>query len=351
MHRTVLVLSLGLTSTAPTLAVAGNVVPAVTVPALAGSSVDNAALKYLAAWLEMSPELATAAKDALDNPGETWQEGSKVVALLESNQAFVRAIVAAAAIPDCDFELRYQDGFDLALPHLSRMRDSARILCADARRCAQAGQIDDAVQRIQAVYRMAAHASNDRVLISSLVGVAMASAAHAQVTHLHEAGVLAPAHVQAILAELQRINLEDPYNVRGSIAMERDIARDWLKRKFTGAGAARDFLAQMTAWDPDQPSEDPELTSMNQDAFYAQVDRASEYYDELLAVWGDEDAQEKLAALNERLEAGEFGRVAMYMVPALGKLRESASRFSNETRVLMESLAAPAAEPNTDPGS
>lgn len=351
MHRTVLTLTLGLASASPTFATTRPPAPSVPVPAMTVTSVDNAALKYLAAWLEMPPELATAARDALNDPGETWQDGSKVVALLQANQAFVRSIIAAAAIPDCDFELKYEDGFDLGLPHLSRMRDSARILCADARRSAQAGQIDDALQRLQAAYRMAAHLSNDRVLISSLVGVAMASAAHAQVAHLHESGAFTPAHVQAILAELQRINLDDPYNVRGSITMERDIARDWLKRKFTGETAARDFLSLMTAWDPDQPSEDPELTSLNQDAFYAQVDRAAEYYDELLSVWGEEDAQTKLAALNERLEAGEFGRVAIYMVPALGKLRESATRFSNETRDLMASLAVPAGATDTDPGN
>ncbi len=85
-----------------------------------------------------------------------------IYALLE--QAFKR--------PECNFNLKYENGAGVLLPHLSKMRTCARLLSAKALIESDAGKADKAFETILAGLRISNHLKNEPTLISQLVRIA-----------------------------------------------------------------------------------------------------------------------------------------------------------------------------------
>jgi hypothetical protein len=79
----------------------------------------------------------------------------------------------ATAMPNCAFERTYATlSLDIQLPELSKMRDCARLLAADARCRAADGDVKGALQNVRAIQGLAEHMSYEPLLISGLVSVA-----------------------------------------------------------------------------------------------------------------------------------------------------------------------------------
>ena len=300
---------------------------------IADSGDRNAALDY---WrlMTVEPQVDETAERVGDvlrlmHPGEDSGEASieRPEALLpagELHQAlaelsdFLDDLDRATREPSCDFEVRYEDGYAALLPHLAGMRKLGRLLVIDARRHALEGNTLLAAERLAASMRLARHASGDQILISSLVSAAIADKAILEAHWLLDRTGDA-ADVRRVLREaLTRLPPSDPYRVKAALKRERDLVAQ-LARQFRGPTAGADFAEVFVL--PDDPTE-AQIRGMDAQAFRAAVDRAVDSFDPVLEAWDGANAPEELQAIAERIRSGEFGWVAMAVVPAFGRSYE-----------------------------
>ena len=202
---------------------------------------NNAALTYWQIWDTLDANLVEVA--TLVEPDETYEPGRPVTDALLQLQPDIRALMAAANNPHCDWQIDYDAGFDAVLPHLSKMRTTARLFREDARRLSAAGDTDEAVQRVVAAFNLAEQTAGDRVIISPLVGMAIAALATTETDALIAAGDLTADQRDQILATMAVIDQHDPFALADAIAHERDMMTTWVKREFTGDGAHEGSLA------------------------------------------------------------------------------------------------------------
>ncbi len=76
-----------------------------------------------------------------------------------------------AAMTDKTFRDPERALIGIAIPHLSRIRDIARLLCADALRAAEAGDADTAIRDVIAIQRLSKQAEEQPLLFNGLVGI------------------------------------------------------------------------------------------------------------------------------------------------------------------------------------
>jgi hypothetical protein len=85
-------------------------------------------------------------------------------------------LVKASRFEECDWGIPVrQDGFSALLPHLSEMRNAARLLCLRIRLLVHDQDYDDAVVDLRAGMTLARHVAQGELLIEGLVGVAIAN--------------------------------------------------------------------------------------------------------------------------------------------------------------------------------
>ena len=295
----------------------------------------NAALQYYSEWITMRDLI-----DAKREISEVYkpQAMPEYTGLLEMNQESIQRLIEASALERCDFGLARDRGINAVMPWLGLMRTSAMILIDDAIRLEGLGDIDGAVQRISAVYRMADQASQDGFLIGSLVGVAMANLASEHTAHLLDQGFLTPGHAAVLTKAINALLDEDPFHARAAIVDERDVMSAWVKTNFTGDMAGLRFARLFLDFGP--VTEVKQLQGMNGEELAAQIDRARDAYDDLIAAWDAGDPQAEIARIGEQLRADRYGPFAKAMIPGVSRMKASVTKAVSELSQLRHRLEA-----------
>ncbi len=151
---------------------------------------------------------------------------AELVQELEANAGMIDRLAYATRMEACDWGV--PDDFDMEtlLPHLGKVRALARTLNVDARRLAASGDGDRASRRVAGLVRLARHTADSGAdsVIEWLVGIAVLNLA------TDAAVYCAPdfdAHQRGrVLAELQKVDLEDPYGLDATLAFDRQLAGD-----------------------------------------------------------------------------------------------------------------------------
>jgi hypothetical protein len=312
-------LALSLACLAPTLAqVAAPALPPP--PQLPGK--ENAALLYYRAWDLLAREDSATVGDTFENKAACRLTPDQIKAL-EANQPYVELVMRAASTPECDWGIQYDQGWEALLPHLSKMRQTCRFLGADARRCFDAGRPAEGAERLAAIIRMAEQTRGDGILISALVGAAMAMYSTSATSVAFELNALTPDSARIILNALREIHQEDLFGSRTSILFEAWGSVEWPKARFTGATAGREYAALLSGAAQGGPERaGSPLDGMDAARLAVELDKGRAFYDEAYKVWNEPDAVVQLDALAARVAAGEFGEAARVVVPALGKARQ-----------------------------
>ncbi len=89
------------------------------------------------------------------------------------NEETLRLLHEAVKYPYVRFDIDFRDGAELLLLHVSRMRNGARILAAQAIVDAESGNREGAAEAISAIFRMAVHLSEEPGMISQLSRIAI----------------------------------------------------------------------------------------------------------------------------------------------------------------------------------
>lgn len=314
----------------------------------------NAALEYLTLRDLFDPEMLKLAGEEWGSNQPGWTPSEKLSVMLEEAQPLIRRLMEASKLPTSDFGIRYEDGFGALLPHLGHMRQFARVLGCDARRLAVAGRTEEAAERLCTCFRMAHHLTADRVLISSLVSIAISSLALNQSETIARDYGLSETARREIIKSARRLLTDDPFGTRACIQMEKQLAVNSIKPFYKGHGdaAGQELARQFRKWQFDTEGL-KQIEKLNEQQIDEQMDLLERYYATLTDLWTAKNAEERLQQLEERLTSGEFGLLVKNIAPALAKCRASTTKGIKEindvTALLEAGIAAPVPAPEAEP--
>ncbi len=209
---------------------------------------ENAAPLYRAAF-ELLGSLKTEQSDLPYNVRDEWPDAGppgaelrdRMTGYVDSERlAMVFGLLQQAnPMPECNWGLRYQDTFEMLLPHLSGVRDAAKALLTRARLRYVTGDRAGAVSDIQAVVRLAERIESDRILISELVQYATISICVNAVKQMSTAEPLdadaamqlcdSLAQLESLIdvAEALRMETASAYSLSERLRASRDLAKEW----------------------------------------------------------------------------------------------------------------------------
>jgi hypothetical protein len=302
---------------------------------------SNAALLYYKAWLDpVFGEVKGPCAEQLQGSDPTWKPDATLTKLLDDHQGWMRMVLRATAAPEADFGVEFSEGINALLPHLGYMRATARVMACDARRCMAAGDMDGACERVAAMYRMARHCTQDHTLISALVSIAITSLADSQTQIIIDTNRLTADGKRMLLPEAQKLAEPDAWAVKRGIEGERFWTTGWLRSIATGPDAGKKLVDQLTPMMNAPANGDvyKQIAKMDEDEVAKLLDDANKFYDDVLKVWDDQDAVQKLHDLEEAMGKGTYGIIAQCVVPALTKSRQSDTKARAEHAALLKKL-------------
>jgi len=204
-------------------------------PAGGGAASPNAAVFYWQAFAalptlegDQKAKYEAAIKSATEPVSDDLQP---IVARFDTA---LRELHRARGVAVCDWNLNYDDGPMLLLPHLQKARELSRAALLRARLRFAAQATDDAVADVVAVLKMARDCGRSRVLVSLLVDIAIEHMATEVITA--NLACLSPQQLDSLAAALKTL----PATPSGAdcIRLEGQIFGDWMER-FIDAEAAK----------------------------------------------------------------------------------------------------------------
>lgn len=172
----------------------------------------------------------------------TWEEAETVLA--QDHQAF-QLLEQIIERPALDFHLDYRQGFDLLLPHLSALKQSAQRLSYGAVSNLRERDTDAAARKVRTILAIARGMQDERLVISQLVRIAIVQIALATTWELLQS----PRITDAQLAAVQRDWMEEGFApaVENALLMERAIAEMTLTRM---RNSSVSFRRVANGWSP-----------------------------------------------------------------------------------------------------
>lgn len=300
----------------------------------------NAALLYDRAWMTMDSDLTLSFDSSADGPA-LFEGGARA---MTENQDTVQALLKASRQREADWDVEYEMGLFALMPHLGKMRATAKILAGDALRCAQEGDAAGAGERVAAIYRVAKHLDKDTILINALVGMAISNLGNRMSVELAEQGILTPQTARTILDAMSRINPEDPVNLRATVLGERDVMANYFLTHFTGPDAGQ-RIVRMEEFNFDITEPAPaRMAEMDGEALRADLKGFSRFHDHVLEAWDGPDATLRVASIEQRLIDGEYGVFAELLAASFGKMRSNLDTFQTDyanARTTLEKIVNP----------
>jgi hypothetical protein len=296
---------------------------------------DNAALQY---WQAVA--LLPAYDKEQDKLLEHWKDApvdAATLKLLESSRTSLMYVQRATRKPHCDWGLDYSDGLELLMPHLSKLRNLARLSLLDARHEFSRKHWQAGAAEASSMFIVARHAGQEPVLIAILVGNAIDQMAiECLALHLPE---MDEAALKTVSARLDGLPASAGL-VQKALLKEKQIGCECLLPKMEEAehqkaGSWRDVLTRYAS-----EADKARLKDLHE------YDEALKFSRELLPVY---DRMAELAALPRAEFARQYGDLAKkiratnplahLMLPALDKFRDGQDRHDARVALLKAAIA------------
>ena len=264
---------------------------------------QNAALRYWRAFeLQDTDSRRAISELATDLYDKSWKPDQALLDALAAQSNTIEMLIEAANMDHCDFGVDYNKGVYALLPHLNRLRSGALLLRIDARVHALNGDIDAAIERIAAIFLISQHISTERVLISSLVTLAIFAVADELVAFLEDSGHFNETHRQTLGDALGRFNKTDPFGIKASVEAERDVIASWMRGILVDKGLEEGITTALGLFDfeaneMDQVREDIARRIPDEATAERMIAAFEQYYTLALHAWDHPDAVTKLERL------------------------------------------------------
>lgn len=320
-------------------------------PARAAEDAErNAALDYLrvilmsqdkdalfddaeAALEQMHPKPGSE-QEPMDAP-EGLVPGGPLAEGLEAEAWLLRKVERASLEERCDFQVRYEDGHAMMMPHVGSMRTLGLVMVADARRLALAGDPQGAADRLAAALRLARHLSNDRILIVSLLANQIGEMAIKESFWLLGRTGDADGVKASIHAALERFSEDDPFFFEAALRTERDIVAH-IGVEFQGPTAVMDYMRAFASRAEFESADEADLVwkAMGGGEFGTEVDKAVRAFEIVFEAWDASDPQAELAEFETKVAEGDHGIVAMLVLPSFSRYQGTHTRAQERIEAL-----------------
>jgi hypothetical protein len=295
---------------------------------------ENAALRYWRAWASWTPESTRAIADAAAE--NLSADDAAVLDVLNAQSETIGQLIDASRFERCDWGVDYDDGVNALLPHLALMRRSVQLLALAGDAAIAQGDADLAAESYAAAFRMSEHAAQDRFIISPLVSIAMFALTREHVERALESGAFSGAQRAALADALSRFDDTDPFGSRAALLFEGRMIAAWLDDQL-GEGDIDRFDALVSGLvfmgdgeaAPDTYGPGTKVETVRRD-----IELVERFYGLVHEAWDSDDAQAKLASLGESVAAGDFGKLARLIAPALNRAQQNDA----DTRATLDAM-------------
>lgn len=263
---------------------------------------------------------------------------------LSEVQSIIATALRARSVPSANWEIDYELGVNALLPHLGPMRNMARLLAADIRRCVTENDIDGAIDRFEALHAMSRHVRGDGILISSLVSAAITNLATTQTSHFLAQVELTTAQRDRLVAAVDAYGKDDPFAVRQAITNEGVWLTAWLAEKVREGSFTQEMDMLFSLGDGSDAGAIERIKRLSDDAMLEELRSCRRYYADAVSVWSETDAVDRLEALEALVQEGHYGRIAQVLAAALSKShaadqRGHAALEASRSEILADPLA------------
>ena len=306
----------------------------------------NAALVFWRVWSGEPGSLAQAMDPEFNGRDPAWTPSERLNNELAADARYEDALVAATALPECDWGVDYSDVLGTPMPHIEKLRASARVIVGDCRRLMAAGESARAGTRIVALYRMASLSRGDRLTSMSGVALGFARLAADEIRRLPAGFEFDAATLGELRPPAAAFAGADPFNYERSIRLQGVILANHVQGRYTGAEAGKLFLREMArGGEPQEVVE--KIQAMDAKALGAAADQVREYYARLAQAWSGPDAEARIAKLQQEVLEGRHGPVAFLTASDFLSARRSANEHMGAVSEALARLDAmrPAAGP------
>ncbi len=300
----------------------------------------NAATWYQRAFEQLeqfTPEEMEAISNFRSSPGQP--PSPEVRALLNRAAPIVDSVIRASQQGYSDFGLDYSQGFDMLLPHLSPMRNLARLVQADSAMRLHDGDGAGAAERIGALYRIADQAGDDRILISSLVGRAVFEVAEQSAQMGFDRGAFDPAAASVLLKATRAFDQDDPFQTLDAILMEQTLCVDVMRDHFlSGDPEKRSGILTDLASDAGLGEQ---LAQLSPEEIETSLNQYSDLMEQFVVAFSQEDrevARAQLDAIAKGFESGEYGLIAQILTPSLSRIYDVTMEGKDKLHARIELL-------------
>jgi hypothetical protein len=283
----------------------------------------NAAVQYWQAFAHL-PVMNEAQGKLIEEWFTTPLEG-EAVKLLHSAEASLLYLQRASKCLECRWDLHYDDGPTLLMPHLAKCRTLAQLAGLQVRHDASQGKKGEAAERLCQMFKLSRHAGSEPVLISILVGYKIEDFAFDTAAHLlPEFGGNERKLLQIRVNELGKFA-----TVKETIATEKIYMNGWMARTMEQR-EQRKPGSWRSAWANLLDPKDPTAKKLNDIKSYEEARKLiadmEPVYDQLMQVF-DLPFAEQTKKLETILNS-ERGKnpVGALLLPALHRCQQAEHR-------------------------
>ncbi|MFZ2146479.1 MAG: hypothetical protein WAV28_04590 [Sedimentisphaerales bacterium] len=144
---------------------------------------DNAALLYYQSYISYEKADDTMQDMVADLARGKIEPNERIKKYIENCRGAINLAIAAAEIPNCNWGLKYSDGFSMLMSHLAQTRKLAFIIGAESRILASEGDYRLALERCLTLRKISQHIG-DETIISLLVAKALEKMADNHIQYL-----------------------------------------------------------------------------------------------------------------------------------------------------------------------
>ncbi len=144
---------------------------------------DNAALLYYQSYIAYEKVDDTMREMVADLSRGKIEPNERIKKYIENCRGAINLAVAAAEIPNCNWGLKYSDGFSMLMSHLAQTRKLIFIIGAEIRILAADGDYQQALDRCLTLRKISQH-MGDETIISLLIAKALEKMADNHIQYL-----------------------------------------------------------------------------------------------------------------------------------------------------------------------
>jgi hypothetical protein len=251
-----------------------------------------------------------------------------VRAALEKVRPYLDLVRGGGLTKEYGMRLDREQGLSLLLPHLSSLRNAARVLRLDAEVRMADGDVRGAAEAMRAIVGFSSHVREDGVLVSSLVSGAMLALDDTAIDRALSLGAMDAETANELATALEEMRGTDPLRMAEAVRSEGELLRTSITKMVDGEGdESVDDLRSMLGLPMDAADE-----SFKPEAIRGQLDAIDGLYGEAAIALANPDraaARAAIAEIERRATSGEAGKLAQLLMPSLLKAAESGWRVED----------------------